>query len=258
MRAIITAMPNAYGNRPKPTTPGRATLSPMTLGKKVLRWVELLALFVGGPMLLRALPGVLGGPRLFFFLLLMGAGCAVGLVFDKYFDRRKLWNARALPGAMGWMVLRWLLACAAVTTAFGLMSGRVVPSLPIAVPTGLFMIFQRDDLPWYLPLAILLFYPWVSVYPQNVIYRAFFCQRYRPILGEGWAMIVVNAAAFSLGHIMFNNWVVLALTFLGGLIFTRTYLRTGSLFTTTIEHALYGTFCFYLGIGIFLLYGASG
>lgn len=218
----------------------------------------MLALFGGGPVLLWMFPVVLGVGGLFIFLMAMGLCCAVGLFFDKKFDRNKLWNAKAVMPAMGWVVGRWLLCCVLLTAVFGLMSGRVLPGLSIAVPTGLFSIFHREGLPVWLPLLILVFYPWVSVYPQNVIYRAFFCQRYRPILGGGWGLILVNALAFSFGHVMFNNWVVLVLTFVGGLIFTRTYLRSRSLLLATIEHAMYGLLCFYLGIGVFLRYGVSG
>ena len=230
----------------------------MTTAQKAFRYLEMLALFVGGPTLLWALPGVLGGRRLFLFLLACGLLCAVGLYFDRQFDRQKLWNTKPIGDAMGWIVIRWLIACVLLTALFGLFAGRVLPSLPIPVPTGLFGIFRAEHLPRYLPLLILLFYPWVSVYPQNVIYRGFFCQRYRPIFGGGWGLILVSAVAFSFGHIMFNNWIVLALTFVGGLIFTRTYLKHRSLLLATIEHAMYGLFCFYLGVGVSLLYGAPG
>ena len=230
----------------------------MTAPQRGLRWLEMLALFGGVPALLWAFPGILGGLILFLFLMVMGAICGLALCFDQKFDRRKLWNAKAVAPAMGWVVARWLIACVLLITAFGLMSGRVLPGLTIAVPTGLFSLFNRDDMPWYVPLLIMFGYPWISVYPQNVIYRAFFCQRYRPILGGGWGLILINSLAFSFGHVMFNNWVVLALTFVGGLIFTRTYLKHRSLLLATIEHAMYGLFCFFLGIGVFLLYGASG
>ncbi len=230
----------------------------MTASQKTFRWVEMLALFGGGPMLLWYYDGILGGSRLFAFLLLMGAACTVGLFFDTKFDRTKLWNARPISEAMGWIMLRWLMACMLLTAMFGLFSGVQLPGLSMPVPTGLFGIFliEAEDYRW-LPLIIFLFYPWVSVYPQNVIFRAFFCQRYRSILGPGWGLIIVNALAFSFGHVMFNNWIVLALTFVGGMIFTRTYLKHRSLLLATIEHAMYGLFCFYLGIGVFLLYGAS-
>lgn len=218
----------------------------------------MVAVFGGAPALLWMRPGVLRGGGLFIFLLAMGLCCAVGLFFDSKFDRKKLWNAGAVMPAMGWVVGRWLLCCLVLTALFGLLSGRMLPGLSLAVPTGLFSIFHREGLPAWLPLLILIFYPWVSVYPQNVIYRTYFCQRYRPILGGGWGLILVNALAFSFGHVMFNNWVVLLLTFVGGIIFTRTYLRSRSLLLATIEHAMYGLFCFYLGIGVFLLYGASG
>lgn len=230
----------------------------MTTPQKSVRWLEMLAIFGGGPTLLWQFPGILGGPVLFAFLWVMGLLCAVGLFYDQKFDRRKLWNAQAVLPAMGWLVGRWVIICIVLTAVFGLLSGHALAYLPIDVPTGLFSIFHREDVPSFLPLLILIFYPWVSVYPQNVIYRAFFCQRYRPILGGGWGLILTNATAFSLGHIMFNNWIVLLLTFVGGIIFTRTYLKSRSLLLATIEHALYGLFCFYLGIGVFLLYGASG
>lgn len=230
----------------------------MTVPQKTLRWLEMLALFVGGPMLIWQFPGILGGRRLFLFLWILGLLSGVGLYFDKKFDRKKLWNAKAVLPAMGWIVGRWAVCCIVLTALFGLLSGRVLPGLTLAVPTGMFSLFHREDLTWWLPLLITLFYPWVSVYPQNLIYRAFFCQRYRPILGASWGLILVNAAAFSFGHIMFNNWVVLLLTFLGGIIFTRTYLKSRSLLLATIEHAMFGLFCFYLGVGVFLLYGASG
>ena len=216
----------------------------------------MLALFVGAPMLIWQFPGILGGPKLFGFLWVMGVVCLIGLFYDKKFDRKKLWNAKAVMPAMGWVVARWVLLGVLLTALFGLLSGTRLPGLSLPIPTGIFPIFDRVHP--VLPVIIFFFYPWVSVYPQNVIYRAFFFQRYKPILGSGWVFIVVNAAAFSLGHVMFNNWVVLALTFVGGLIFTRTYLKSRSLLLATIEHAMYGLFCFFLGIGVFLLYGASG
>lgn len=230
----------------------------MTVTHKALRWLEMLALFVGAPLLIWQVDGLLGGPRLFLFLWVMGLICGIGLFFDKKFDRRKLWNAKAVLPAMGWIVGRWIVLCIVLTGAFGLVSGLQLPGLSLAVPTGLFSLFSREELPAWLPLLITAFYPWVSVYPQNLIYRAFFCQRYRPILGAGWGLILINAAAFSFGHVMFNNWIVLLLTFGGGIIFTRTYLKSRSLLLATIEHAMYGLFCFYIGIGVFLLYGASG
>ncbi|MEM9345748.1 MAG: CPBP family intramembrane glutamic endopeptidase [Planctomycetota bacterium] len=234
----------------------QATLSSMTTPQKIARWIEMLALFGGVPVLIWQFDDLLGGPKLFGFLWIMGLICLIGLLFDETFDRKKLWNAGAVMPAMGWIVGRWLILCILLTAAFGLISGYELPGLSKPVPTGIFPIFDRAHP--VIPLIIFLFYPWVSVYPQNVICRAFFCHRYRPILGGGWVLVVVNAVAFAMIHIMFNNWIVLVLTFIGGIIFIRTYLKSRSLLLSTIEHAIYGLFCLYSALGIFLLYGASG
>ena len=227
--------------------------------QKTLRWSEMLGLFVGGPLLISAFPGVLGGGRLFIFLLFMGGVCGVGLLIDKQFDNKQLWNAKPIKDALGLIIVRWVACSIVLVALFGLLSGTRLPGLTLEVPTGLYRIFRFDDPRMrFLPLLIALFYPWLSVYPQNLIFRAYFCQRYEPILGRGWAMLMINAGAFSFGHFMFNNWVVLLLTFCGGLLFTHTYLKHRSLLLAVIEHALYGIFCFFLGIGVFLLYGASG
>jgi len=224
--------------------PGRA--------RRAWLWAEMALLFVGGPVLLWKVPAILAGPGLFVVLWAAAAGALVYLWCDRGFERRRLWNARVVPGRLGVVLLRWCLLAGALLFCFGMASGKVVFGLRF--PVGLFTLPR--EIPWLWGL-IMLAYPWVSVYPQNVVYRAFFCQRYAPILPGHWAMVGVNALLFSFGHVMFGNWVVLGLTLLGGVLFTRTYLKHGSLLLATIEHALYGGFCFSVGIGIFLLYGAS-
>ena len=154
---------------------------------------------------------------------------------------------------LGVVLLRWIILACVLLFLFGLASGQVI--LGLRFPAGLFTLPHDIPILWG---VIMLAYPWASVYPQNLIYRAFFCQRYAPILPGHWAMVGVNAVLFSFGHIMFGNWVVLGLTLLGGLLFTGTYLKHKSLLLATAEHALYGGFCFSVGFGIFLLYGASG
>lgn len=236
----------------------------MTRGQRLARWAELILLFIGGPGVLWALPGILGGGRLFLFLWLCAGACLIYLFRDKGFDRGRLWvppakgeacerwpRARYVFDRLGWVALRWVILGIVAVTAYGLFAGKVVFGL--RVPVEVFGLPRRMP---QLFFAIAVLYPWVSVYPQNVIYRAFFCHRYAPLLGSGWAMILVNAALFSFGHFMFGNWIVLALTFVGGILFTRTYLRSESLLLAVIEHALYGLLCFSIGIGIYLLYGA--
>lgn len=210
-------------------------------------------LFVGGPVLLWRVPGILGAGLLFPLLWAGGAASLVYLLRDEAFERKKLWNFRVAYGRFGVVLARWMILSAIVLLLFGLAAGQRIGGLQF--PSGLFGLPREITALW---AVIMLAYPWFSVYPQNLIYRAFFCQRYAPLLGSRTAMIGTNALLFSFGHVMFGNWVVLLLTLVGGALFTRTYLKHQSLLLATIEHALYGCFCFSVGIGIFLLYGASG
>jgi len=98
-------------------------------------------------------------------------------------------------------------------------------------------------------LMILFFYTIFSVYPQELIYRTFFFQRYQNIFKNEVLFILLNAALFSLAHLFFNNMLVLFLTFIGGIIFAITYKKTKSTLLVSIEHAIYGCWLFTVGMG---------
>ncbi|TWO33078.1 CPBP family intramembrane metalloprotease [Seonamhaeicola sediminis] len=98
-------------------------------------------------------------------------------------------------------------------------------------------------------MAILIIYSILSVYPQELIYRTFFFQRYQSLIKNEKFFLILNAVAFSLGHIFFNNLLVLVLTFLGGLLFASTFKRTNSTLLVSIEHAIYGCWLFTVGMG---------
>jgi uncharacterized protein len=95
----------------------------------------------------------------------------------------------------------------------------------------------------------MLLYPTLSVYPQGIVYRVFVFERYRPLFGAGWGIVLASAAAFVFVHIVFRNPLALILTFLGGVLFGLRYWQTGSLFVSSFEHALYGCAIFTIGIG---------
>jgi membrane protease YdiL (CAAX protease family) len=118
----------------------------------------------------------------------------------------------------------------------------------------LFLILPRTHPgPW---LLVLLLYTVVSVYPQELIYRAFLFHRYRPLLTPSpragtLILILVSGSTFALMHILFHNWIAVALTAPGGLLFAWRYARTKSLALSSFEHALYGCFLFTIGLGQF-------
>lgn len=98
-------------------------------------------------------------------------------------------------------------------------------------------------------LFILFVYTFLSVYPQELIYRTFFFQRYEGLFKSKVLFIFVNGILFSLGHLFFKNILVLILTFIGGIAFAMTYKKTNSTLLVSIEHALYGCWLFTVGMG---------
>jgi len=101
-------------------------------------------------------------------------------------------------------------------------------------------------------LFILFFYSFFSVYPQELIYRTFFFQRYNVLFSNQKLFIFVNAVVFSLAHLFFKNTLVIVLTFLGGLLFAITFSRTKSTLLVSVEHAIYGCWLFTVGMGSML------
>ncbi|MFK7782125.1 CPBP family intramembrane glutamic endopeptidase [Psychroserpens sp.] len=113
-------------------------------------------------------------------------------------------------------------------------------------PENLFVVLLNKPLLW---LMILFVYSFFSVYPQELVYRTFFFQRYQSLFKSEMLFIVINAALFSLGHIFFRNTLVMILTFLGGILFALTYKKTKSTILVSIEHAIYGSWLFTVGMG---------
>jgi uncharacterized protein len=62
-------------------------------------------------------------------------------------------------------------------------------------------------------------------------------------------LIFINAIVFCLAHLFFKNTLVLALTFIGGLLFGMTFYKSKSTLFVTIEHAIYGCWLFTVGMG---------
>jgi len=101
-------------------------------------------------------------------------------------------------------------------------------------------------------LIILLVYSLLSVYPQELVYRTFYFQRYKGLFSNEKLFIFINAIIFSLGHIFFRNALVILLTFLGGILFALTYNRSNSTLLVSVEHAIYGSWLFTVGMGSML------
>ena len=108
--------------------------------------------------------------------------------------------------------------------------------------------------PWLL-VAILVLYPLLSALPQELIFRTLFFERYGPILPNGLAGLILNAALFSLAHLIYWNWIVAALTFAGGLAFAHSYRDRRSLPEAVAMHAVAGDVLFAFGMGTWFFSG---
>ena len=107
-------------------------------------------------------------------------------------------------------------------------------------------------------LAIMVLYPFLSALPQELIFRALFFRRYRALFPSERAAVAVNGLVFALAHLMFWNWVAVALCIAGGVIFAVGYLGRGGFLQAVVLHAICGAIVFTSGLGIFFYHGGGG
>ncbi|MGW5919435.1 CPBP family intramembrane glutamic endopeptidase [Nocardia fluminea] len=207
--------------------------------RKTWLTVEFVALFFGLTGLFAVyLRGVSPLPSL--------AAITVGLVIylrRTGFDRRSFWRADTLRPALPAILTLWAISAVALAAAVAVLR-----------PGSLFDLPRERPLIWVL---ILVFYPLVSVYPQELLFRAFLFHRYAPIFGDGSRMIAASAIAFGFAHFIVGNWISVLLSAAAGALFAARYRRTRSLLTTSVEHALYGISVFTVGLGDFFYHGAA-
>lgn len=98
-------------------------------------------------------------------------------------------------------------------------------------------------------LQMILIYTFLSVIPQEFVYRVFYFKRYRNLFKNQQTFFFINALLFSMAHLMFNSFLVLVMTFIGGYLFASTYHKTKSIFWVNIEHIIYGGWLFTVGMG---------
>ena len=202
-----------------------------------LLWLELVSLFVGAPLLLAF--GLLPGHKI-IWLGAAASGCLFWLATDPGFGAADLLRIENRPDFKR-LCLRVVLV------------GVVVLLLTLLlVPDQLFGFPRRRPLLW---LAVLVLYPLLSAYPQELIYRGFFFRRYGALFPRSVSLMLASAAAFAWMHVVYGNAPALILSLIGGLVFADTYRKTGSLFWTSLEHAVYGLLVFSIGLGRFFYEG---
>lgn len=199
---------------------------------------EFLALFVALPLAYRFSPFRIPALPLLWAV----AGYALcRLLADTRFDRSRLWKIAALPGHLPAILSIFTV----IALALWIGVRRFAPQLEWS--------FLRQHPAFW--AVVMVAYPLLSVYPQGLLYRAFFFARYSPLFPGRWEMILASAAAFAFLHIIFRNPLAVVLTFGGGILFALRYDQTGSLAASSFEHALYGCWLFTVGLGGYFYHG---
>lgn len=227
---------------------------------KALRlWIECVAIFGGVPLLfvfnivpmrLLILTIIGGGLVTAFIGPRLPGSTSTGLKLPPW----SWWHTSGLKQQIKPMLIGFAysaLITALLMLALQAMEAQAWVSLPEQIEW--FSLPKERPLMW---LVIMCVYPLISVYPQELVYRGFFCRRYEAIFNTRLKMITANAVAFGWVHVIFLNPMAVILTTFGGAIFCATYLRRGSLGAAWLEHTLYGCWAFTLGFG-WWFYGGS-
>ena len=201
-------------------------------------WSELILLFVAVPF------AVLYWIKHFADYLMpilgvMGLCCLAVLLADKQFKRVKLWH---------WEDYRIHLRS---TLRLFLPWASLLALVVYFLKPELFLHWPMNQ-PW-MWVATLLIYPIVSVIPQEIIFRTYFFHRYKQILPSKYARWALSTFLFGLAHLVYGNWVAVVVSWIGGAIFGYRYMQTKSTPVVVIEHALWGSFLFTIGLGSYLV-----
>ena len=143
----------------------------------------------------------------------------------------------------------------AVVLRFAILAALVAIAVSRFAPQ-VFLSFPRERPEFW--LLVVMLYPVLSVWPQELIYRSFLFYRYRPIVGDALGYVVASALALGYAHPMFLNWIAPAMTCAGGALFATSYRKHRSLTLSCFEHARYGCMVFTVGLGNFSLSARHG
>jgi membrane protease YdiL (CAAX protease family) len=199
------------------------------------RWLELIGIFAGIPVVV----GLGLVPVRFALIPLFAVAAPAALWLGKQdgFTRRTFWQtgAKAEREYLPFVVFR-----------FAILGTLLTASVLILFPQR-FLDLPREATGWW--LAILVLYPALSVYPQELLFRVFFFKRYASLFPSPRLMVPASAFTFGWAHIVFGNGWAVAYTLIGGWLFADTYRRTGSVRLVCLEHTLYGNLIFTIGYG---------
>ncbi|MBR0560388.1 CPBP family glutamic-type intramembrane protease [Neokomagataea anthophila] len=196
--------------------------------------VECVLLFIGGPIALL----MLRNPQILFGTLWVSAGLA-------WWCTRHHAPAPVRPLTPHFK--RLLLRFAVLAPCLLLLTRFIFPHDFLSLP-------RTNPKLWIL---VLLLYPLLSVWPQEVLYRHFLFTRYATSFNKTTTLIFMSAITFGFAHILFLNPIAIALCLIGGFLFAQDYAQHRSLRLACLEHSLYGCLLFTAGLGRFFYTGTA-
>lgn len=200
-------------------------------------WAEFLGFYLGLPVA----AALLVPPELMFPMLF--AVTALGLAL-LHVTEGFAWHDLT----RGWRRIDWRLV-----GLFGLATAAVGLAVVYATaPESAFRLIRANPA---MMAAIALLYPALSALPQEIVFRPLFFRRYGAVLPGLRSAILLNAAVFSLAHLMYWSWIVALMTFSGGLAFAWAYEARRNFPMAVAMHALAGVIVFALGLGVFFYSG---
>ncbi|CCQ11768.1 hypothetical protein PALB_26690 [Pseudoalteromonas luteoviolacea B = ATCC 29581] len=201
------------------------------------RWCELVLVFFGLPILAYYFKSQLQNWLLPALIILMVI-CGFLLLTDPHFKRFRLTTLGTFSA-----VKKRLFTFFFIGALFsGMLYGLINQENWFAMP-------RQSTQDW---LMLLLFYPILSVLPQELIFRSYFFHRYKRIIPSKALRILLSATTFALAHCVYDNVIAISLSFFGGLLFAYTYAHSRSLLVCVLEHSLWGLWIFTLGLGVYL------
>lgn len=237
------ALPNLGVNDHKsiPAAEINPTMSSTSMPRWLL-WTECVVLFL-------ILPAILAHngfhrPTLYTALWMTGLYCIGILHFSAGFSWRRMWQGDGWSRAQRHHAIR----------RFALATAGSLLLLALFAPERIFDFPRSNTGMWAM---VMIFYPLISVVPQEFVFRSFFFTRYAPLLPQPWLLIGSNAFVFGLMHLVMQNWVAPVLSAIGGVIFAYGYTQHRSLKWASLEHAAYGCMIFTVGLGWFFFRGLS-
>lgn len=203
-------------------------------------WIEFSALFIGVPLIMAATFGLY--PLFPVIIGLAGVSCIL-LQLTPGWEWKTLWKGPVLGE---WrIILIYIFATLATCVAVVFAN---VPERFLEIP------LNRP----YLWIMIMTLYPLVSAFPQEIIFRSLFFERYGVLFPSAWMAIVANGVVFGFGHLFYENWITIAMTGCGGAIMGWAYMRNRSVLLAWVLHSVAGQILFTVGLGVYFYHGAVG